>query len=134
MDKKVYYLFIGSLLLAIFLAVVVILNVKANESFTELFFEDPSSLPSLVKLGQKYGFAFTVHNLEGIEIRYEYVVKFTYDNKEKEIGRGSFILKNNESMVVQEIVSIDEKFKEGKVEVNLLNDDQEIHFFVKQEA
>ncbi|HLD10911.1 MAG TPA: DUF1616 domain-containing protein [Candidatus Nanoarchaeia archaeon] len=134
MNQKTYYLITCSLLFIIVLAIVIVLNVRATDSFTELFFEDPNNLPNTVKIGQKYGFVFNVYNLENNEKRYQYLVTFNYNNKEQELDRGSFVLKHNESMMIQNVISIEEKFKDGMVKVILLDEDQEIHFFVKQEG
>ena len=46
------------------------------ERFTELYFEDPSSLPTQTTAGKPISFAFGVHNVEGTPTTYPYVVYF----------------------------------------------------------
>ena len=48
----------------------------ANESFSELYFENQEQLPDKIRVGEEESFAFTVVSHEGDKSSYHYAVKF----------------------------------------------------------
>lgn len=82
-----------------------VLPIPQPETFTELYFTNHLRLPTKVSSGTKQEFSFTIHNLEGKDVRYLYQVVLLeggenklLDTKEVSVPKGEF--KNiNESFV-----------------------------------
>ena len=76
----------------------------ANESFSELYFENREQLPDMITVGEEGNFAFTVVSHEGNKSSYHYVVKFD----DETIKEGTFTL------LPQEKKTVDIKFTAGE--------------------
>jgi len=105
--------------------------VPITETFTELYFDDYSKLPTKSVAGEAINFSFTIHNLEGENITYPYTVYFEYPSGQK------FILKTGQAVVPNGgigNVNVNYVFKTsnlyGKVYVRLNNLDQKINFIL----
>ncbi|MBS3159486.1 hypothetical protein J4436_01745 [Candidatus Woesearchaeota archaeon] len=123
---------IGMLIIAVISTLILVFDTESNEKFTELYFENHKDLPNLVKEDRNYGFSFTIHNLELEEMVYEYQVLMKYNNKEIQLNNGVVVLDNGESETVQNVFTVKDFFKRGKIEVKLTNN-EEIYFWIKQE-
>jgi len=104
------------------------------ETFTELYFEDHSSLPDKVTLFKENNFKFTIHNLENkdMEYKYEIYVDMTKEKK-RMIDKGSVLIKKNEYKTISEEFTITIPIQRVKVAVNLISKNQQIHFWMGEE-
>ena len=100
------------------------------ETFTELYFENHLKLPSTVKVGEKYTFSFTVHNLEYKTRSYPYEVYLDTNGQNQYIEKSSFILKQNSYKTIIENFSVNLATKSAVV-VSLINKNQSIDFWVR---
>lgn len=113
-------------------SVLVKLNlIPITETFTELYFDDYSKLPTKSVAGEAINFNFTIHNLEGRDITYPYTVYFEYPSGQK------ITIKNAEVAVADGgygKVNIKYAFQTsnlyGKVYVKLDNLNQKINFIL----
>lgn len=97
------------------------------ETFTELYFENHTTLPKIIKSREMYKFTFTVHNLENKDMAYPYVVYIRNGDIKTVLGQGTLYLKNNElQSVVETMEMINVSRKEVVVE---LTDKQQIISF-----
>jgi hypothetical protein len=95
------------------------------ERFTELYFENASSLPQQTVAGKPIIFSFTVHNLEGATTTYPYRVYFQYPDGHQTLFRQAtltlvdtafatinishtFLGSDERGMVVVELTSLDQ--------------------------
>lgn len=99
------------------------------EKFTELYFDNHQQLPSIIKEDKEYTFRFVTHNLEHETLKYDYEVKIASESS-KLLDKGSFILKHNQSKVIKEKLSLHTSIPKTKIEVNLINKGQKIHFWI----
>lgn len=100
------------------------------ETFTELYFENHLKLPSAVKVGSKYSFAFTVHNLEYKTFKYPYEVYIDTNDTRQYIQKRVFTLKQNNYITIKENFSVTEATRSAVV-VNLISKNQAIDFWVE---
>ena len=131
-ENKIYNLLIISSLIGIIIITILIFANKQTEPFTELYFEDHQSLPKEIELGKEYFFKFTIHNLENKRTEYFYEIKQEIDNKSEVLNTHLFSMDHNHSITFIEQFRINQRFENAKIMVNLLNKNQEIHFWVKQ--
>lgn len=101
------------------------------ETFTELYFEDYSKLPTRSVAGETINFSFVIHNLEGKKVTYPYTVYFEYPSGQKINIKTGQIELNHEGF---ETVNVKYTFQTsnlyGKVYVRLNNLDQKINFIL----
>lgn len=105
---------------------------RKPETFTELYFEDHVSLPKTITLYKETSFKFTIHNLENKDNVYLYEITMINGGEIKLMNRGEIFLKNNESKTIEEKFTITKPFTRFMVRVNIVNNNQEIHFWVEQ--
>lgn len=104
---------------------------KNPESFSELYFTDHAYLPKRIELETQYRFEFSVLSLENKDFLYDYEVAITDKEDKIIIATGSFPLKHGEFKITPVIFSIPEPFERKKINVSLLNRNQEIFFWVQ---
>ncbi|HVZ10874.1 MAG TPA: hypothetical protein VG941_00385 [Candidatus Paceibacterota bacterium] len=99
------------------------------ERFTELYFNDPASLPYTAARSSRLGFSFTIHNLEGSDQDYHYVVSFVPDT-----GVATIIDQNIRRIAADGSAIVTESYiypgTVGRVVVELPDLDQSLHFSV----
>ena len=103
------------------------------ETFTELYFEDHLSLPNKVTLFKENNFKFTIHNLENKDMVYIYEVYIDVNSEKQMIDKSSVSIKNNEYKTITEDFTITVPMQRVKVVVNLINKNQQIHFWMGEE-
>lgn len=113
------------------------------ETLTELYFEDHLKLPNKLISGKSYNFRFTIHNLEYKEMEYRYQVTVTgYGfqtlGKTEEpvtIANGEKTLKQDEYATIPVEFTLPKKITADrmKIEVNLIDFNQPIHFWLENE-
>ena len=103
------------------------------ETFTELYFEDHLSLPNKVTLFKENNFKFTIHNLENKDMEYPYEVYIDAKRGKQMIDKSSVLIKNNEYKTISEDFTITIPTQRVKVVLNLINKNQQIHFWMGEE-
>ncbi len=101
------------------------------EKFTELYFENYSQLPKLVKIGETQNFIFTIHNLENMDKSYIYAVYLLQDGQKVVLDQGVINLKSDEFRFTKEDFTITENVK-TEVMVELTNKQRSIHFWIEK--
>jgi hypothetical protein len=102
------------------------------ETFTELYFENHLSLPSKIAYYIEKDFKFAIHNLENKDMEYSYEVYIEVNREKKMIDKSSVLIKNNEYKTITEDFTITVPMQRVKVVVNLINKDQQIHFWMSE--
>jgi len=102
------------------------------ETFTELYFEDHLSLPGEVTLFKENHFKFTIHNLENKDMEYPYEVYIEENEKRQSIDKRYVLIKDNESKTIPVNFTITIPMQRAKVVVNLINKNQQIHFWMEE--
>jgi hypothetical protein len=132
MLKKWDYVYIGLLiLLGIF--VVYSVSQKIREPFTEMYFEDYKNLPKLVENSTE--FSFTIFNHETMPYTYQIRViaenyrQNAYLNYFKDIDEFNVTLQDEENRTFTEKVSLDDNFITAKIQVIVVNKNQNIFFW-----
>ena len=103
------------------------------ETFTELYFEDHLTLPNKVTLFKENNFKFTIHNLENKDMEYPYEVYIDLNREKQMIDKNSVLMKNNEYKTITEDFTITIPMQRVKVVVNLINKNQQTHFWMGEE-
>jgi uncharacterized membrane protein len=109
--------------------------IPTSEQFTELYFTDPSAIPTSLQADQAISFQFTIHNLEGATTTYPYEAYFQDNSGNITILASNTVsLPNNESTTVAVSYSFPKSTtsnEQGKVIVDLpSHNNQQIDFFL----
>ena len=132
-EDTLYNILIAISVVAIIAILILIFTTKTDEPFTELYFEDHTSLPENVTLGQSYPFSFSIHNVEQDVTRYEYSVYIVKeDGTTTIVDSSSLTLNNGETATVEESFHLEESFTSAEVVVEL-NTGEEIHFWITEQ-
>ncbi len=101
------------------------------ERFTELYFENSSSLPRKTVAGQPISFSFTIHNVEGTTTTYPYSVYFKYPNGAQiSFANSNVILAADASTSIKVTYIFPTSNLAGIVVVNLTQLNQQIDFLL----
>lgn len=110
------------------------INLKRKpEGTTELFFSDHLNLPKQIEVGKPYSFEFTTHNLEYRELTYAYEVVISDGGEGGIVEKSEFVLPDGQTKIVDVPLILSKSFGRAKVIVKLLNENQEINFWVDEE-
>lgn len=106
------------------------------ERLTELYFADHQNLPTTYTPGQAQGFQFTVHNLEYRTTTYTYhiIQQNEAGTVEREITRGSFTLRQDESKTTPIAFSPTDQGARSKVVVKLSPVNEQISYWLDRKA
>lgn len=97
--------------------------------FTELYFQDPNSLPQYAGKGQLISFAFTIHNVQGATATYPYIAYFEPASGTRTVLlNGQVTLANGASTTVTVSHSFTSAAGTGTVVADLPAFDQQIDF------
>jgi hypothetical protein len=105
------------------------------EHYTELYFNDFSDLQTSIAASNYYGeaipFSFTIHNVEGKETTYPYVVyMMSQNNIITPIASSSVALSDGASITISEEVVFNRIVPtQAAIFVNLPEQNQSLHFF-----
>ena len=102
------------------------------EQFTELSFENPSTLPHALVAKQPLVFSFHIHNVEFATTTYPYEVYFRYpDSSQISLASGTVILSSDASITIPVSYSFHSPKPTGEVVVNLpAKNNQSIDFLL----
>src|SRR5260370_15081174 len=73
-----------------------LVTTEKQEAFTELYFENHLNLPKHVTSSQEYFFNFTIHNLEGKNMKYSYEVYLELGNEKLMIDKNTILIQTND--------------------------------------
>ena len=114
-----------------FMNTVALATTVRPETFTELYFQDHTALPSTVTPEKQYNFSFTIHNLENQDMDYPYEVYIVDDKGNKEsIDKNSVTIQNNGYLTIQEGFILNHEITRSEVVVNLTKKNQQIDFWI----
>lgn len=152
MNKKKGFVYLATLSLSFFLILSLYNNfpqitvfmhreklLPEEEHFTELYFEEPLSLPVDIKQKSPKEFAFTVHNLEGRDMDYLYRVYFMANSekasiteqKKKQLQLQSTHIENGKYLTKRiAFTRNDIGVEAGQIVVELPEQKQEIYFLI----
>lgn len=103
------------------------------ERYTELYFNDPTTLPSTVARGTKLSVGFSAHNVEARGMNYTYTISYI-TNKGAVLAteQGGFRLSNGSSKTITNDITIPKTYSgAAEIQVELTNINQSIHFWVQ---
>lgn len=103
------------------------------ETLTELYFEDHLNLPKKLVLNKSYNFSFTIHNLEYKDMTYSYQISAISNEWTEKITKGEKTLKHDEYATIPVEFKLKNKADRVKIEVNLIDLSQPIHFWMEGE-
>lgn len=98
------------------------------EKFTELYFENHASLPRQIVKNETISFSFTIHNLEGIDMKYPYVVYFKNNYGTTTVEDNIIFIKNNEYKTITESYTFKSASAQETLYVELTDQRQQLHF------
>ncbi|HSW66419.1 MAG TPA: DUF1616 domain-containing protein [Bacillota bacterium] len=102
------------------------------ERFTELYFTHPDALPARAEPGSKLPVAFTLHNQESRDTTYNYRITFTDQGGTVTLVTHSLQLKTNQQRAITEDIVIPTGDTRGEVSVQLIHEDQSVHFWIER--
>lgn len=106
------------------------------ETFTELYFENHTQLSRDTTPGKAHDLTFTIHNLEYKTMTYPYeiyVQDATSSARRTTVVKDIVRLNHDEKKTITEHFVLLEPVKRAKVVVNLVNKNQEIHYWIGEE-
>lgn len=105
--------------------------VPQKETFTELYFNNVDSLPIAASNGGKGTFSFTIHNEEGVQTVYPYLVFFLAPNGRRTIfARGTAMIDSKAYQTITAPYTFSTATQKGMVVVLLTNLNQQIDFLI----
>ena len=105
-------------------------TIRQPEPVTELYFNNYLQLPATYKTGQHQSFQFSIHNLEGQQTTYSYIVNVNGVPMEPP---QSITIANDATKQIPETISINASVPRVEVEVVLVNINQSIHYWTAKE-
>jgi uncharacterized membrane protein len=102
------------------------------QPYTELYFTHPDQLPVAVTDGQAVPISFTVHNLEGHAVTYNYAITFTNaQGQTTTVRRQRVTVANGQTTIVQpRAVALPTYRGRAAIGIVLLNYPEQLHFWV----
>lgn len=129
-DDSIYNAIIIALVIGIIIVIITLIAFRPEkETFTEIYFEDHENLPRYTNSNNEYRFKFTINNLENQDFLYRYKISI-FQDKEEIIEENNVLIKNGESKTLEKSFKADIKDR-AKIQLTLVNKDQEIHFWIK---
>jgi hypothetical protein len=103
--------------------------VRQPTPYTQLFFNNPTALPSQLRVNRANKFAFTIVNDQGRSWLYRYTVTASTAGSSTVAGRGSLTIRNGGSLTCT--VAVVPKLRKSRYLVTVMLDtpDQSIHFY-----
>lgn len=105
--------------------------IPRNEYFTEIYLNNHMEIfqeRDAIKAKEPFLFSFTIHNLEGRDKEYFYIVYAKDAFGEKVISRNAVFVKNNEYKVIKESYLFKKNQPKETIFMKLIEQEQEIHF------
>lgn len=119
------------IILALLIAVVNQYSLIKEPQIIELYFTDSNNLPDIIPSNNLIDFSFSIKNkgLQEESLTYLVIIK---NNEDKIISSNSVLLKSKQTTTLQEKFTVDQNIESALISVELLNKNQEIHFWVRR--
>jgi hypothetical protein len=106
---------------------------RQPEHYTELYFAEPSKIPSHVQTGQTVPVSFVVHNIEARDMTYRYTVTYTdAAGAVTTFADNTIIISNGQLQTITHNVVVPAGTGRGQVAVQLINKGQTVHFWLER--
>jgi hypothetical protein len=134
-ENSMYNAIIISLIAGIVIVIITLIVARPEpEYFTELYFNNHTILPKYIGQGKDYQFIFTVHNVENGTHEYKVKIAAQLYDKNKSARQGfeyhkSIIAAKGELVMQPVTFAVEEPFYRARIQVDLLDKNQEIHFW-----
>ncbi len=103
--------------------------IPRQEHFTELYFNNHTNLPKNPTINGMIKFSFAIHNLEGKDKEYLYVVYFKKGKyRTTTVDQKTVLVKDNEEKIITETYKFNSNTIIETIFVGLTDLNQEIHF------
>ncbi len=106
---------------------------STEETMTELYFDDHLNLPKSIMAGDEISFSFVIHNLEGRDMAYPYLVYKTFNENKIFLRRDIVKVEDGEYKRVNVSYTPLESVNNGIITVSLLQFNQDIHFLLSED-
>lgn len=103
------------------------------ERFTELYFENHTNLPKTIVKNETISFSFTIHNMEGKDMEYPYVVYFKNNYGTTTVEKNTALVKDNEYKTITESYTFKSASAQETLYVELTDQRQELRFALQGE-
>ncbi|MFH1917474.1 MAG: hypothetical protein ABIJ21_09510 [Nanoarchaeota archaeon] len=123
---KAIDIILGLVIVGLIVVLVVAVSTRVPEPFTELYFENHTSLPSY---SSDDDFIFTINNLENQDMTYDVLVRAESDTQNLTINAFSIDIPSGQKKMFRTHYTLPEDFSTGRIIVELLNKEQSIHFW-----
>jgi hypothetical protein len=103
--------------------------IRQPTPYTQLFFSDPTALPTQLHVNRRDKFAFTIVNDEGRSQFYQYIVTMTPARSYVVVVKGTMALPNGGTGI--RAVNVQPKFRQSRYLINVViaGTGQSIHFY-----
>lgn len=98
------------------------------ENLTELYFTSPQTIPRTYISGEALPVSFTIHNLEGVGMKYGYQIAV---NGVVSVS-GTVSAHDGETRTTQSSIQFPGSDQRVEVEVKLINNNQAVHFWLER--
>jgi len=102
---------------------------RQPEYLTELYFNDHLKLPKTYQAGTTETFNFTIHNQEGHDFTYTYLITI---NGKRYLQPRQIAVPNGASRTVRKTIAINDTSNRAEVQVSLLGTGQTIHYWTER--
>lgn len=102
------------------------------ETYTELYFTHPNSLPASINAGQAVPVAFTIHNVEARTMLYTYDITITLPNgSQQTLTKEQISLANSQAQSVADSISLPTVAGRYEINVQLEKLPESIHYWTE---
>jgi hypothetical protein len=101
------------------------------ERLTELYFSDPSQLPSTIKAGKPLPVSFVVHNLEAEDMNYDYDITVAFGSSIETFEGHKFALANGATQDLTNNIAMPSVTGRVEIGVQLIGQPETIHFWTE---
>lgn len=106
-----------------------------EKKYTELYFDDIFIFNSNKTTGMNIDSSFTIHNFEGEDKEYEYLMYYAPENGDIEmLDSNTVFIRNNEEMSIKKNIYFVNNGKKGKVYIELPKLGQKINFIIDKSS
>jgi hypothetical protein len=126
---KLIDILLGLVIVALIITLVYAVTTKVPEPFTELYFENHTTLP---KYSSSSSFIFSIHNHENTQMQYDVLIKIEGQNVSDAIEDFSISIPDGARRTFRVNYTLPSAFGTGRVIVMLQGTSQSIHFWTTQ--
>ncbi len=124
--RSILYGLVTSTLLAVLFIITLMVTSAAETESSELYFEEPESLPTVIHLGEDFSFSFTLANKGEDTEAYTYSVYKDLGLGQELVMAGSITLHDDEQATIPVTFAVEENVTSGRIYIVV--DDKQIYF------